>query len=108
MNENQVSTSTVEHRSLGSILGTVQHSQQRFVLSYLSTHRGDVVSLTELVDALAQQTDTDQKEITINLHHHHLPRLEDEGFIRYDPVTNAVQVRELPVIIEQYLALAEG
>ncbi|KZN23919.1 hypothetical protein A4G99_11245 [Haladaptatus sp. R4] len=79
--------------SPSELLTVLEHRLRRIVLGYLSVHEPPV-SLAELVTVLAEDESVptaDRRQLTIELHHNHLPRLSDCGLISYNIETNTVE-----------------
>ncbi|MCO8253267.1 hypothetical protein NKF26_05535 [Haladaptatus sp. AB618] len=79
--------------SSSELFAILEHRLRRIVLGYLSVHEPPV-SLAELVTVIAEDESvlaTDRRQLTIELHHNHLPRLSDCGLISYDAETNTVE-----------------
>jgi hypothetical protein len=83
---------------LWSLLGD---SLRRRALRALDPDEG-AVALSELEDRLADEFD---HYVGIELHHHHLPKLDEAGLVRYDPDENVVEARPRPDWADQYLEL---
>lgn len=79
--------------SISELLTLLEHPLRRIVLGYLSVH-DPPVSLAELVTVVAEDgplLTADRRQLTIELHHKHLPQLSDCGIISYDTETNTVE-----------------
>ncbi|AGB16271.1 hypothetical protein Halru_1665 [Halovivax ruber XH-70] len=69
--------------------------RRRRVLAILANRPGPV-SCDELATMLVAEmggneaTDETHREVTISLHHTHLPMLDDLGVVTYDPTANVV------------------
>ncbi|RBI58763.1 hypothetical protein DMJ13_25855 [halophilic archaeon] len=64
---------------------------RRRILSILADE--EVMTRTELAEVLAGDEDipaTDTQSLEISLHHNHLPRLDDNHYIEYDPRTGDI------------------
>lgn len=60
--------------------------RRRKVLQYLQTHGDAPIPLQTLAENLSQPAGdaSDVKTLTIELHHHHLPKLDEAGLLDYD------------------------
>ena len=64
---------------------SIDHPIRRRILSVLVEHRE--LTRSELAERLATDPDvptSDVYHLEINLHHNHLPKLDDEEYIEYD------------------------
>jgi DNA-binding transcriptional ArsR family regulator len=87
------------------IFSTLASARRRLVLRELLEHGP---SLT--VDALAERIsdhrpNTDSRRVFAQLHHSHLPKLEDSGLVRIEE--DLVTLEEHAKAVEPYLLLAE-
>lgn len=59
----------------------------------------EVATLQDLVDALAPNAGDEERErLAINLHHRHLPKLDDAGIVDYDPRSNTARYWGQPTV----------
>ncbi len=80
----------------------MENSIRRHVLQYLDETDGSV-ELATLAAAVAESADGRNRDrIALELHHNHLPKLADTGFVEYDHRANVV-VGTLPAWTESYL-----
>jgi DNA-binding transcriptional ArsR family regulator len=107
-------TVSVSHRS-DEILGSLSNTQRRRVMLYLQEE--DSASKSEIVHHLItwkydshpdEVSDKAVKRVRIDLHHKHLPKLEDAGLIEYDRRSEMVLVRDLPELAELCLDHCES
>ncbi|WP_255167526.1 DUF7344 domain-containing protein [Natrononativus amylolyticus] len=84
--------------------------RRRYVLYALQNQKN--ATFEEVTERVAiWETETPPEEldertrqnIRVNLHHSHLPKLEDAGIIRYDRQSGAVSLRDLPDATETFL-----
>lgn len=84
------------------VFNVLSDARRRHVLYYLREH--DAASLDELADVIAGWLTVDRVTITtptrrdrirINLHHVHLPMLDDIGFLAYDREAHCARLRDL-------------
>ena len=77
-------------------LQVLADKRRRQVLLHLAKSNGST-TIDELVEAVFTNTssprnpDEVQEQIKLNLHHNHLPRLQDTGLIEYDPSGQTIQ-----------------
>jgi DNA-binding transcriptional ArsR family regulator len=92
------------------ILTALSNTQRRRILYYLQ--ETDSASQDEVADRLIAwkydsppDDDSDEaiERLKIELHHNHLPRLEELRLIEYDRRTEELLVRDLPELAEQCL-----
>ncbi|WP_209019550.1 DUF7344 domain-containing protein [Halorussus marinus] len=76
---------------LDSLFGILANGQRRQILAYLVETDDGVATLPELADRIADGEDPERA--TLRLHHNHLPKLEDEGFVEYDARSETVRYR---------------
>lgn len=96
-----------------AVFGVVSEDRRRYAL-YVLSDRGetDLETLATVVagwtqtntDPTAVVTPDDRESVRVSLHHTHLPRLEREGFVRYDRETGRVELAEVPELLETVLA----
>ncbi|ADB61198.1 hypothetical protein Htur_2318 [Haloterrigena turkmenica DSM 5511] len=71
------------------IIRLLTEATNRAVVSVLTdASRG--LSVTELAERLASETDEDNEQLVVSLYHNHLPRLDEAGLVAYDPDENFV------------------
>ncbi len=80
--ENGIEQCTCER---DAIIGLLANTRRRAIVSLLETVDDDWVRFDRLVDELSASDDSVSAEtLAIELHHQHLPPLEDQGVIEYD------------------------
>lgn len=98
-----------------AVFRALSETERRYVLYYLRTRNS--VTVEELATVLASWlgagdadsevvTPDDRTRVRTQLHHVHLPRLEDEGFVRYDRVSGEVELAEVPETLDAVLDLS--
>lgn len=98
-----------------AVFRAVSDTERRYVLYYLRARNS--VSVEELATALAGWlgargpdpavvTPADHQRVRVRLHHEHLPRLDDEGFVRYDREAGEVELAALPETLDTVLDLS--
>lgn len=97
-----------ELTGFNEVLSTLSHDYRRIILTVLTEERAPV-SRSQLTQHIQQMTpDTlefdipDEDVLEVSLHHVHLPRLDDEGFISYTPETAEVTYNDHPVLEEVF------
>ncbi|WP_137287481.1 DUF7344 domain-containing protein [Halorussus salinisoli] len=88
--------------SAQELWGLLSDPIRRRLLSTLDPEEGRV-TLSELAEKLADETPPDR--IAIRLHHEHLPKLAEYGFVTYDAEENVVEAETTPEWVEPYLDL---
>lgn len=92
--------------SSSTLFGVLRAPHRRDALRYL-LERDDEVTLDELASATASRTGEPSEQrharVEIDLHHVHLPRLADAGFLRYDPRSRVIEPLECPAAVEAVL-----
>jgi len=72
----------------------------------------EVATLSDLVDALASEATPEERDrLAINLHHRHLPKLDDAGIVDYDSRSNTARYWGQPTVekwAEHVEAVDEG
>ncbi|UPV74718.1 hypothetical protein M0R89_01280 [Halorussus limi] len=103
---------TDDSARVDAVFGAVSNPRRRYALYYLSDRGAtDVETLSTVVagwartraDPSAVVTPEDREDVRVSLHHTHLPRLEREGFVRYDRETGEVELAEMPDLLETVL-----
>ncbi|UPW00740.1 hypothetical protein M0R88_01230 [Halorussus gelatinilyticus] len=96
-----------------TVFGAISSDRRRYALYYLRNRgKTDVETLATVVagwtstlgDPTAVVTPDDRERVRIALHHTHLPRLEREGFVRYDRETGTVELADVPELLDTVLA----
>lgn len=100
-----------EQHSPTIIFDLLSNPGRRYVLTYLLQSDG-FVTISELVDYVltktsARMTDDEfRRKVTTELSHTHLPRLDEEGFVRYNMERQLIIPTEKTRLAEPYLRLA--
>ena len=76
-----------------TVVAALADHRRRAVLTYLQQAQSGDATVEELASFLAERDDgrsntpldTEEQNITISLHHTHLPKLADANLISYDP-----------------------
>lgn len=89
--------------STDAVLQVATHERRRRILQYLGEHDGDTVSTDDLAEWLRNTATEssggsrlDREQLVIELHHVHLPKLDEVGVIEYDVETGTVRPRLQP------------
>ncbi|SIR08588.1 hypothetical protein SAMN05421858_1365 [Haladaptatus litoreus] len=91
-----------------AVFEALQHPLRREVVCYLTVHECPI-SLAEMVESMfvcEKASSDDRRRTGIDLHHNHLPKLMDYGFIVYDTETNTVERTCDISVLEKSLSLA--
>jgi DNA-binding transcriptional ArsR family regulator len=98
---------------LSRIFEALADPRRRFVLYYLRDHgEATVDDLAVHIAAwerdvpASEVSDEDTQQIAVELVHSHLPRLEDEGLVEYDPRTETVSYSYPPSLLSEALDIA--
>ncbi|UPV73038.1 hypothetical protein M0R89_10800 [Halorussus limi] len=87
---------------LDDLFEVLADGQRRQLLAYLDSTDDDVAAFSELVDHVAEESgavsNDDDERVAVNLHHNHLPKLEDANVVEYDPRSETVRYRGGPVV----------
>lgn len=102
--------------SRDDIFETLSNQRRRYVFHYLKGENREVY-LLELAEHAAawengttidELTPTDRKLMKTALHQHHLPRMDENGFIEYDPQRRTVRLSDAAAGLEVYLDVVPG
>ena len=99
--------------SLDQVFDLLRTDRRRHLMYYLSTREDKVVDFEAVVDAVcayaAAGTDGEgfppRQSVRLDLHHHHIPRLEEAGLIESDSRSDVLRVRGFAEL-EEWLAHA--
>lgn len=101
----------IDSPQLDRLFTALADAHRRYALRYLRNTSDGVATLTELIDYVANQTDTtkdDERErIAVALYHKDLPKLEATGLIEYDARSKTVQYKGHS-LIESWLDQTEA
>lgn len=95
---------------LDDVFEVLADRRRREVLRHL-IERDPPVSVAELVDGIDDHTPAtavNRRELRVALHHSHLPKLDDSGFVDYDREENRIVDCSGLERMEPYLAIAES
>ena len=98
-------TTTTRTLTTDTALRLLADQQRRKVLRHVADGNGTTTA-DQLVDSLFTDTSplVDQgptrDQLAINLHHIHLPMLEEAGVIEYPPESEAIQYRSIDIVEE--------
>lgn len=93
---------TMAAGELDSLFELLANRQRRRVLGYLVEADDGVATFSDIIDHVVAESgdSTDEERVAINLHHTHLPKLEDENVVEYDERSETVRYRGGPAITE--------
>lgn len=100
-----------EQHSTNTIFALLSNPGRRYVLTYVLQADG-FVTISELVDYVTTRTtatmtdDEFRRNVTTELSQTHLPKLEEEGFVRYNMERQLILPTEKTPMVEPYLRLA--
>lgn len=99
-------------RSVDVVFEILANTRRRHALSMLAEAEG-AISMGELVDQLAtweagdgEMSRVERQQLAASLHHTHLPKLADYGFVEYDERTRTVRWRRQPEFMRACLEQA--
>lgn len=80
----------------------------RCILYHLHRMQGDVAERSELEDSIRDFMNVDgytlefvrDENITLDVHHRVLPRLQAAGYVEYDTLDETVRYRETPALVD--------
>lgn len=98
-----------------AVLSALGHEYRRIIFRLLSDADGEAMDITALIDGIAARTrsrgvpsEKNRQHVSAALHHNHLPKLESQGLVRYDPETERVEqvssalLQELRAVLERH------
>lgn len=101
----------LEEVSVDTIFEMLAHPGRRYVITYLLRSEG-FASMSELVDYVMEETGhtmTDRQfryRIALELTHNQIPRLADEGFVRYNIERQMILPTDRTTLLEPYITIA--
>lgn len=88
---------SAEDPVLGSVLQCLADERRRHFLGYFQNNEDETASLNDLVDHVIEQRANspapNRERVTVDLYHHQLPILADNGVVDFDRQTRRVQYR---------------
>ena len=85
--------------SIDEVFDLLADDCRRRVCLFLCRCKVEVVTLSDLVEALEPDGDEETRErLKINLHHRHLPKLDEAGIVDYDPRSNTARYWGQPTL----------
>lgn len=97
-----ITTATITWDRLERLLSLVSHPYRYRLVSLLLEETTEPIPLDELVEELAEweagfdDRTPDPSRIRLQLVHHHLPKLEEAGFVEYDERSETVVITPEP------------
>jgi len=84
-----------------TVVAALANHRRRAVLTYLQQAQSGTATIEELASFVTEHEDeqsstppdTDEQNVTVSLHHAHLPKLADADLITYDPDRGRVRAR---------------
>jgi DNA-binding transcriptional ArsR family regulator len=106
----EVSSAADGGRQVSEFLEMISSKRRRYVLYALQSEKkatfgevSDRVAIWETETPLEELDERTRQNIRVDLHHTHLPKLEDAGIIRYDRQSGVVHLRDLSDATENVL-----
>lgn len=101
----EVDSTAAEFASDGFYRALADKSRRRLLFALLTTERGTVDELAELLYGWAATTEeqANYERIRTALHHQHLPTLAAEGFVKFDSEAETVERVELPEDVQSLI-----
>lgn len=99
--EHDHTTESATELSVTLVFELLANEYRRALLRSLVRTDGNVARVPDLRDALksrARDERTSPNALSIELHHHHLPKLEHAGIIEYDARSKMVRYRGDPLV----------
>ncbi|MFC6785228.1 hypothetical protein ACFQFH_04595 [Halobaculum halobium] len=104
------------HLTEDEVFEILSNRRRRFVFHFLKRHRRRVY-LRELAEHVAawengksirELSSAETKRVKTALHQHHLPKMDDEGFVEYDSGRETVVLTDGAADLEVYLDVVPG
>lgn len=104
--------SACDHPRVDRVFSSLAAPRRRFILDYLMDVEAGRASFDELVDhVIEEETHSpapDREAVETALHHTHLPKLADAGFVDVDRENGVVTTTDRTRQTEPYLAFARN
>jgi hypothetical protein len=85
--------------SIDDVFELLSNDCRRRICLFLCRAGIGVATLEDLVEALAPEaTEAERDRLAINLHHRHLPKLDEAGIVDYDPRSNTARYWGQPTV----------
>ncbi|MCU4972777.1 hypothetical protein OB955_08495 [Halobacteria archaeon AArc-m2/3/4] len=100
-------------QNINTVFGVFAHHRRRYALRGLRMHE-TAMTLAELAEEVAiRENEAPVTDISpevlecvhVSLYHTHIPKLADEGFVRYDRKEGIIALSERAQQVEQYQEL---
>lgn len=101
------------NQSLDACLDLVSDGRRRRVIQHLRHETDGTTTVEDLVDRIhhggsaSDDRIRDRERLAIQLHHAHLPKLQDHGVVEYDPGNGAVRYQPSDQLEEVLDSLSE-
>jgi len=82
---------------IGTVFGLLADDDRRDVCRFLVDDAANVVT-TDVIARRLTETERERRRLAIDLHHRHLPKLDEAGLIEYDPRSNTVRYWGQPTL----------
>ncbi|WP_424003628.1 DUF7344 domain-containing protein [Haloarcula salina] len=98
------------------VFEVLSNTRRRYVFHYLKQQQREVYlrELAERVSAwenekpIPELTSAETKRVKTALHQHHLPKMDDAGFVRYDSIRETVELDDRVAGLQVYLDVVPG
>lgn len=109
-------TTTDSHDSLDAVFDVLATERRRTMLSILAGQYHPIKRRTLARDVVAQEADIDEKDVSVDevdavlasIHHVHLPKLLDAGFVEYDAEAETVTYEGHPALRVEWVESSMG
>lgn len=97
--------------TIDSIFSILTNPGRRYILTYLLRSDG-YVTMSDLIDYVVEQSDTPKADdefrhqMTVEFTHTHLPKLVEEGFVKYNMERQLIDKTPKTQLVAPYLKLA--
>lgn len=97
--------------TIDSIFSILSNPGRRYILTYLLRSDG-YVTMSDLIDYVVEQSDTPKgddefrHQMTVEFTHTHLPKLVEEGFVKYNMERQLIDKTPKTQLVAPYLKLA--
>lgn len=84
------------HPNLDEVLRLLADQYRRRTIRVLQKTPEEDMGFDRLIDHVVQETQANSEQrnrLVIQMHHHHLPKLREQGLIEYDPDAQLVRYR---------------
>ncbi len=90
---------------VNDILGLLANERRRAVVAVFEDAEDDWCSVDDLCRRVGKRTNTSPETVAMELHHVHLPQLEDCGVIEYDAASESVRYYHCELVSKVHTAV---